>query len=51
MSNNTQTIIGPTLPNIPWEEKPADCFEMMWRLQYNPIIPRDLFLSSHQLTS
>ncbi|MGF7138143.1 glycoside hydrolase family 130 protein [Roseimarinus sediminis] len=35
MSN---TIIGKALPNIPWEEKPAGCTELVWRYSGNPVI-------------
>jgi len=41
-------IIGPELPNIPWEERPHKCAErsgVVWRYSKNPIIPRDLILS------
>lgn len=31
-------IIGENLPNIPWEEKPKDCIDVMWRFSGNPII-------------
>lgn len=34
-------IIGEALPNIPWEEKPAGCKDVMWRYSANPIIRRD----------
>ncbi|RRD93947.1 glycosidase [Clostridiales bacterium COT073_COT-073] len=34
-------IIGNSLPNIPWEEKPADCRKPIWRYSNNPIIGRD----------
>ena len=30
------------LPNIPWEERPAGCSDVVWRYSANPIIPRDL---------
>ncbi|MDD5688287.1 MAG: glycoside hydrolase family 130 protein [Elusimicrobia bacterium] len=36
-----QTIIGPSLPNIPWEEKPKSCKDVVWRSTLNPIITRD----------
>lgn len=36
------TIVGPALPNIPWEEKPAGCDEPVWRYSSNPVIPRNL---------
>ncbi|MCD4826127.1 MAG: glycoside hydrolase family 130 protein [Phycisphaerae bacterium] len=42
MSNDKQTIIGPALTNIPWEDKPAGCDEVAWRYSGNPVIPRDL---------
>jgi beta-1,4-mannooligosaccharide/beta-1,4-mannosyl-N-acetylglucosamine phosphorylase len=32
------TIIGDTIPNIPWEEKPMDCEDVVWRFSGNPII-------------
>ena len=32
---------GPELPNIPWEERPHDCHEVVWRSKQNPIITRD----------
>jgi len=32
---------GPELPNIPWEERPRECNEVMWRSEKNPIITRD----------
>jgi beta-1,4-mannooligosaccharide/beta-1,4-mannosyl-N-acetylglucosamine phosphorylase len=49
MSNIKQTIIGPALPSIPWEEKPAGCQEVLWRSERNPIIPRDLIPSSNSI--
>jgi beta-1,4-mannooligosaccharide/beta-1,4-mannosyl-N-acetylglucosamine phosphorylase len=35
MSN---TIIGNDLPNIPWEEKPKGCIDVMWRFSGNPVL-------------
>jgi beta-1,4-mannooligosaccharide/beta-1,4-mannosyl-N-acetylglucosamine phosphorylase len=37
------------LPNIPWEERPAGCSDVVWRYSANPIIPRDLILSSNSI--
>ena len=34
----SKTIIGNNLPNIPWEEKPKDCIDVVWRFSGNPII-------------
>lgn len=34
-----KTIVnGTALPNLPWENKPADCKEVMWRYSGNPVI-------------
>jgi beta-1,4-mannooligosaccharide/beta-1,4-mannosyl-N-acetylglucosamine phosphorylase len=44
-----QTIIGPALPNIPWEERRAGCGDVLWRSERNPIIPRDLIPSSNSI--
>ena len=43
------TIIGPNLPNIPWEERPADCSDVVWRSQRNPIINHDHIPSSNSI--
>ncbi|MBR4235909.1 MAG: glycoside hydrolase family 130 protein [Clostridia bacterium] len=34
-------IIGASLPNIPWEDRPAGCSEVVWRYSANPIVPRN----------
>jgi len=34
------TIIGDSLANVPWEDRPADCDDVMWRYSGNPIIGR-----------
>lgn len=31
-------IMGPALPDMPWEERPAGSKEVMWRYSANPII-------------
>jgi beta-1,4-mannooligosaccharide/beta-1,4-mannosyl-N-acetylglucosamine phosphorylase len=33
-----KTIVGPSLPNIPWEDRPAGCSDVVWRYSRNPII-------------
>lgn len=38
-----------SLPNIPWEERPAGCSDIVWRYSANPIIPRDLIPSSNSI--
>ena len=44
-----QIINGQPLPNIPWEDKPAGCIDVVWRYSDNPIIPRDLIPSSNSI--
>ena len=34
-------IIGDSIPNIPWEDKPAGCTDVVWRHSKNPIIDRN----------
>jgi len=33
-----QTIIGESLPNLPWENRPKECTDVLWRYSRNPII-------------
>ncbi len=44
-----RTIIGEALPNIPWEERPKGCNDVMWRYSGNPVIPRDLIPCSNSI--
>jgi beta-1,4-mannooligosaccharide/beta-1,4-mannosyl-N-acetylglucosamine phosphorylase len=37
------------LPNIPWENRPADSSAVLWRSSRNPIIPRDLIARSNSI--
>jgi beta-1,4-mannooligosaccharide/beta-1,4-mannosyl-N-acetylglucosamine phosphorylase len=39
--SNQQKIIGEALPNIPWEEKPTGCTDVIWRYSGNPVIDRN----------
>lgn len=34
-------IIGENLPNIPWQDRPAGCTDIVWRYSNNPIIKRN----------
>jgi len=38
-----------SLPNIPWQERPAGRTEVVWRYSGNPIIPRDILPSSNSI--
>ena len=45
-------VNGNSLPNIPWEDRPAKSNpekELMWRYSKNPIIPRNLTLYSNSI--
>lgn len=42
-------IISGSLPNIPWQDKPAGCKDIVWRYDNNPIIPRDLLPTSNSI--
>lgn len=37
------------IPNIPWEDRPAGCSDVVWRYRGNPIIPRDHIPSSNSI--
>ncbi len=34
-------MTNPYFPNLPWQERPAGCQDVVWRYTANPIIPRD----------
>ncbi|MBQ8741468.1 MAG: glycosidase, partial [Clostridia bacterium] len=36
-----KVLNGISIPNIPWEEKPAGCKDVCWRSSHNPILTRD----------
>ena len=42
-------MIGPELPHIPWEERPRDCRDVVWRSARNPVIPADLLRCSNSI--
>lgn len=42
-------LTGDPLPNIPWEERPANDGNVVWRASGNPIIPRDLLKDSNSI--
>ena len=41
--------IPASIPNIPWEDRPAGSSAVIWRYSANPIIPRDLIPSSNSI--
>lgn len=44
-----KTIIGSSIPNMPWEDRPENCKEPIWRFSKNPIIPRNLLPTSNSI--
>jgi beta-1,4-mannooligosaccharide/beta-1,4-mannosyl-N-acetylglucosamine phosphorylase len=42
-------ILGSALPNIPWEDRPAGCADVVWRSSRNPVIPRNAIPSSNSI--
>src|SRR5262249_37241523 len=44
-----RTIVGPALPNIPWQDRPAGSPDVVWRCTLNPIIPRDAIPTSNSI--
>ena len=42
-------IIGSSIPNIPWQDRPEGCKDVVWRYNANPIIPRDLLPTSNSI--
>jgi len=44
-----QTMLGTASPNIPWEDRPANSSEVIWRYSRNPIIPAHLLPTSNSI--
>lgn len=42
-------IIGNALPNIPWQERPEGCKDVVWRYSNNPVIKRNAIPSSNSI--
>ncbi len=42
-------INGIALPEMPWEERPEDCKDVLWRYSANPVIPRHLLATSNSI--
>lgn len=38
-----------SIPNIPWQDRPAGCNETIWRYSQNPVIRRDLLPCSNSI--
>ena len=46
---NVKIFNQPSLPNIPWQDKPQGCKDVIWRYEANPVIPRDLLPTSNSI--
>ena len=46
---NNLKIAGTSLPDMPWEDRPAGSKEVMWRYTQNPIIGRDALSTSNSI--
>ncbi len=33
-----RTIIGPAVPNVPWQDRPEGCTDVVWRYNGNPVL-------------
>ena len=42
-------ILTQSLPNIPWEDRPEGCSNVVWRYSKNPIIRRDQAKDSNSI--
>lgn len=42
-------IKGQPVPDMPWQDRPEGCEEVVWRYTHNPIIPRDLLKTSNSI--
>jgi beta-1,4-mannooligosaccharide/beta-1,4-mannosyl-N-acetylglucosamine phosphorylase len=49
LAGNYSIPNGMELANIPWEDKPADCKDILWRSTRNPVIPRNLIPCSNSI--
>ena len=43
VASSKLAVVGDPIPNLPWQDRPADCPDVVWRYDANPIIPRNPF--------
>ncbi len=46
---NVKVINGTAIPNLPWQEKPAGCTDVIWRYEQNPVIQRNQVPNSNSI--
>lgn len=44
-----KTLNGASLPNIPWEDRPGGCEDVIWRFSGNPVIRRNHLKTSNSI--
>jgi beta-1,4-mannooligosaccharide/beta-1,4-mannosyl-N-acetylglucosamine phosphorylase len=49
IADGASLVMGPALPNMPWQDKPRGHAHVLWRDGRNPIIPRDLFPGANSI--
>ncbi len=45
----TKIIGEKSIPNLPWQEKPAGCQDVIWRYSQNPVIKRNILPTSNSV--
>ena len=49
INDMTKVLNGVSLPNLPWQEKPEGCKDVIWRYSMNPVIRRDQTAGSNSI--
>jgi beta-1,4-mannooligosaccharide/beta-1,4-mannosyl-N-acetylglucosamine phosphorylase len=49
MPDPARVVNGTSLPDMPWQDRPAGCPHVMWRYEANPVIPADLIPCSNSI--
>ena len=45
----TKLVNAVSIPNMPWQDKPAGCNDVIWRYSQNPVIKRDHLPTSNSI--
>ncbi len=48
-AQDSSIVVGDAITNLPWEDRPEGCSDVVWRYSENPIIPWDLNPSSNSI--
>ncbi len=49
MATTQPTLLGGSLPNLPWQARPAGLSDVVWRYDANPVIPRNATSTSNSI--